>query len=42
MNEPSWLGRSVLGYIVVDVDVLAPLGSIAWEAVRVGCDSVIR
>ena len=40
MNEPSW-SASVPGYIVVDVDVLVPFGSITWEAVCVGCDSAI-
>jgi len=41
MNEPSWSAPSVPGYIVVDVDVLVPFGSITWEAVCVGCDSTI-
>ena len=42
MNEPSWSGASVPGYIVVDVDDLIPFDSIAWEAGWVGCDSGIR
>jgi hypothetical protein len=41
MNEPSWSAASVSGYIVVDVDVLVPFGSIAWEAISLGCDSAI-
>ena len=42
MNEPSWFAASVSGYIVVDVNVLVPFGSIAWEAVCVGCNSTMR
>ena len=43
LNEPSWsAAASVPGYIVVDVDVLVPFGSITWEAVWVGCDLAIR
>jgi len=38
MNEPSLSAPSVPGYIVVDVDVLVPFGSITSEAVCVGCD----
>jgi len=41
MNEPSWSAASVPGYIVVDVDVLIPFGSVTSEAVCVGCDSTM-
>ena len=41
MNESPWSAASVPGYIVVDVDDLVPFGSIAWEAVCMGCNSAI-
>jgi hypothetical protein len=41
MNEPFWSAASVSGYVVADVDVLVPFGSITWEAVCMGCDLAI-
>ena len=40
MNGPPWSAASAP--IVVDVDVVVPLGSITWKALYEGCDLAIR